>query len=176
MRDRHTQVGLGRAARLVLIGMGLAAQDCSGTAVIDGAGDGTGGAGAAGGGGAAGSGAGATGQGGQGGGQACGDPVALAHYPACASAGDQSSCEAAGGSWTIVGLDHEPRCLCPTGQGGCPCNRLSQCLSACVADPVDGVFDCEGVVAGHCSPVSITVGCLCWFIDETGVPQGMCTD
>lgn len=108
--------------------------------------------------------------------QPCGDLAVAENYSKCNLADDEESCEAAGGTWTIVGLAPEPECLCPTGQGGCPCKSPADCLSSCVADFVGGqMFDCEGVTAGHCSPVSITVGCWCYFMQDGSV-MGLCAD
>ena len=107
---------------------------------------------------------------------ACGDPAVAARYDQCLQAGDQTSCEAAGGSWEIVGLAPSPECQCPTGQGACSCVRGGDCLSACIAPTgPGGNFDCTGVTQGTCSPASITVGCWCFF-DDTGTAMGLCVD
>ncbi|HEV8322410.1 MAG TPA: hypothetical protein VG389_12410 [Myxococcota bacterium] len=107
---------------------------------------------------------------------ACGDPAVAARYDQCLQAADQTSCEAAGGSWETVGLAPGPECQCPTGQGGCSCARGGDCLSSCIAPTgPGGNFDCAGVAQGTCSPASITVGCWCFF-DDTGTPTGLCVD
>jgi hypothetical protein len=138
---------------------------CGGKAVVEGPAP-SGGGGAEGG---------AGGQGGQGGQTQCGDPALLATYSGCVGADGQAACEAAGGVWEIIGLAPSPSCQCFTGQEACPCTNGTQCLSACMADPVDGVLDCTGVTSGHCSAVSITVGCWCLF-DDQGNMQGVCID
>ena len=105
----------------------------------------------------------------------CGDPAALARYDECRAAEDEPSCLAAGGWWTIVGLWPEPVCQCPTGQRDCPCTSSRDCRSACIGEFTgSGMFQCEGA-QGHCSPVSLTVGCHCWF-DENGEVMGICAD
>ena len=104
----------------------------------------------------------------------CGDATIGARYDECRSAGDQASCEAAGGWWDIIGLSLEPVCQCPTGQGDCPCESSLDCLSSCIAEFPTGLFDCEGA-RGHCSPVSLTVGCFCWF-GEDGEAMAICAD
>jgi hypothetical protein len=109
-------------------------------------------------------------------GQPCGDPVLLAKLDACRAAKDQGSCQAAGGTWTTIGLSPVPECQCQTGQGSCPCDGAGQCKSACVAKPSSGPMGCAGVTSGHCSPVSITVGCWCFFNGAPGVPMGICVD
>lgn len=108
-------------------------------------------------------------------GGACGDPEVAARLAECRAADDQAGCEGAGGSWGPVGLYPEPICQCPTGQGACPCTRQTDCLSVCLAEPTSGVFGCDGVVEGHCSPVSMTLGCWCFF-DEDGAVEGICID
>jgi hypothetical protein len=105
----------------------------------------------------------------------CGDPEVLARYPACRAADDEASCLAAGGTWTRIGLSPVEACQCPTGQGGCPCDRRTDCLTACIAPTTGGVFACDGVTVGSCSPVGITVGCWCFF-DAEGNVEGICVD
>jgi hypothetical protein len=115
--------------------------------------------------------------GGQDGGANCGDARVMSRYSAClqaASVHDQAACEAAGGTWTQVGLAPSPECVCPTGQGGCACTRRSQCLGACVGQ-MPGGMQCTGVTQGTCAPASIVVGCWCFF-DETSNPTALCVD
>jgi hypothetical protein len=138
---------------------------CSGKSVVDGPPPSAGGGGQAG----------AGGQGGQGGQVPCGDPALLAAFAGCLAADGQAACEAAGGTWDIIGLAPSPSCQCLTGQAACLCTDNTQCLSACVAEPLDGVTDCTGITSGHCSAVSVTVGCWCLF-DDTGNMQGYCID
>ena len=82
-----------------------------------------------------------------------------------AEAGDEPSCTAAGGSWLEPGW-----CACPTGQGDCPCERASDCLSGCRAD--EGV--CEEATSGRCAPDSNGLGCHCWLTDDG--PSYVCAD
>ena len=37
------------------------------------------------------------------------------------------------------------------------------------------MWNCEGLTQGHCSPVSVTVGCWCWFWED-GHIEGICAD
>lgn len=102
----------------------------------------------------------------------CGDPAVLARYPSCLAAQDEVSCLAAGGSWGVVGLAPYPECQCPTGQAACPCSRSGDCRSSCIAELLG---DCSTTPAGHCSAVSITVGCYCYFLED-GQVEDMCVD
>jgi hypothetical protein len=108
----------------------------------------------------------------------CGDPAVMARYPRCTSAVDPTSCAAAGGNWTRIGLSPMPSCVCPTGQDGCPCARQGDCLSACTA-PLPGgaptTHTCDAVASGTCTPTSPWVGCWCWF-DAQGSAQPICAD
>ena len=106
----------------------------------------------------------------------CGDREALARWPACLAAEDQESCEAAGGTWAIIGLAPFYSCQCPTGQSGCVCDSSADCLAACTAPFAGGeMWNCEGVVEGTCSPGQITVGCHCFFFED-GTVEGLCVD
>ncbi len=108
----------------------------------------------------------------------CGDPVVAAAYATCSAAKDRPSCEAAGGTWTKTGLQivQPEECQCPTGQGACVCKSSNDCVSSCVAETgPGGIFDCDGVTSGMCSPVAITVGCWCWF-DENGTVSALCVE
>jgi len=104
---------------------------------------------------------------------ACGDKAVMARFAECQKATTQPACEAAGGTWTAIGLYPEKLCVCPTGQGGCPCDRASQCLGSCRAEMVK-MWDCAGV-KGSCAPASPHVGCYCWF-DDDGDVDGICAD
>lgn len=104
----------------------------------------------------------------------CGDPDVLARYPACLAADDEASCLAAGGHWGTIGIAPYEECQCPTGQSSCPCTRTGDCRSSCVAE-FTGDWDCAGITSGHCSSVSITVGCWCLFFED-GHVEGWCVD
>jgi hypothetical protein len=154
------------------VALGASLLGCGGKAVVDP--QGTAGTGGAGQGGSGNAGQAGSGQGGQGGGQ-CGDPTTMAMYPTCAQATDQGACEAAGGTWEPVGLYPEPVCQCPTGDSDCACTKSSACLAGCIAQTTSGPMGCDGVTEGHCSSVSILVGCWCIF-NEGGQPEGFCID
>jgi len=105
----------------------------------------------------------------------CGDPAEKAAFPDCIAADDQSSCEGAGGEWKAIGLYPEELCVCPTGQGDCPCLRSTDCLGPCVAPMGGTMFDCSEATEGTCTSVSPIVGCWCWF-QQDGSVQGLCAD
>jgi hypothetical protein len=104
---------------------------------------------------------------------ACGDPEVRAAYGDCTAAPDEGSCAAAGGTWGPIGISTDPECQCPTGQEECPCTRRSTCESACIAEIAGS--SCDGVTVGHCSPVSVTVGCWCFF-NQDGEVEETCAD
>lgn len=101
---------------------------------------------------------------------ACGDPQAESRWDACHSATTESACLVAGGTWT---LSFGYYCDCPTGQGGCPCNKKSQCHGMCMGD---SSTDCATQTQGHCSEQSLVLGCQCIFWDESGSAQAVCVD
>lgn len=101
---------------------------------------------------------------------ACGDPQVESRWAACSVATTESACLAAGGTWT---LSFGSYCECPTGQGGCPCNKKSQCHGMCMADSSP---DCTTQTQGHCSELTLVNGCQCFFWDETGLAQAVCVN
>lgn len=104
----------------------------------------------------------------------CGDPVVMARYSECTAAPDEDTCVSLGGSWTVIGLSTEPRCLCQTGDGDCPCTENSECLSLCYAPTgPEGIWDCSGVTHGTCAPSQV-VGCHC--ILEADQVSAICID
>lgn len=112
---------------------------------------------------------------------ACGDATVTARYDKCLKATGETACLAAGGSWKPVGLSHKPICLCPTGQGNCPCVRSTDCLrasdglGACTAPFSDETSRCKGVTEGTCASVYPFMGCYCWF-DADGNILPLCVD
>ncbi|MCK9462784.1 MAG: hypothetical protein M0R80_24445 [Proteobacteria bacterium] len=107
----------------------------------------------------------------------CGDEAVRSRFEACkAAAGrhEQSACEAAGGTWGRIGL-HEG-CNCPTGQGGCPCKRLGDCLAECVSY-TNGQGCPKTPAAGtwRCTEYHDVVGCHC-FLDDNGEMDSICVD
>lgn len=100
----------------------------------------------------------------------CGDSAVLALLDQCVAATDQSSCQAAGGTWQQT--SYYSYCACPTGQGSCSCTRNSQCRGSCIAD----VTDCDTATSGHCLPMLPTFGCFCWLPDQPGEGKGVCMD
>jgi|GEM_PF-2591520 len=99
---------------------------------------------------------------------ACGDPQVESRWETCRSAADEAACQAEGGNWVV---SHQ-YCDCPTGQGGCPCTRRSQCHGACLGD-WDG--ECTQL-QGQCTSTALVLGCHCFFWDESGIPQAVCVD
>ncbi len=103
------------------------------------------------------------------GGETCGDPD---EYADCEYGLDEEACAAAGGTYGVGGLSPEPFCLCPSGDGGCPCHGGDTCVGICYA-PLDG--DCQGLTEGTCSDTKIMFGCFCIF-EQDGEAWGICID
>jgi hypothetical protein len=102
---------------------------------------------------------------------ACGDP---APYAKCTWDLTEADCIKYGGQWGKWGLSPIPSCMCPTGDGGCPCKSKKECVGACLA-PL-GANNCAGLTAGTCAPTKTTFGCYCFF-EEAGQPAvGICID
>jgi len=100
---------------------------------------------------------------------ACGDPE---EYADCKSELGEEACAAAGGTFGQFGLSPVPFCLCPSGDGGCPCKSSDTCVGICWA-PLDG--DCQELTEGTCSETKIMFGCFCIFQEE-GEAWGICID
>ena len=105
--------------------------------------------------------------------QSCHDPAVCREYWICIDTNDEDSCITAGGTWGVIPNTEVETCLCDTEQENFDCTNANQCLSECIADPVDGVMDCTGVVKGKCAPTNIVVGCHCYF-DQDGNVSGKC--
>ncbi|MFH1532672.1 MAG: hypothetical protein ABIK09_18250 [Pseudomonadota bacterium] len=99
----------------------------------------------------------------------CGDPEA---YADCTSDLDADPCAEAGGTFGQFGLSPVPFCLCPSGDGGCPCDGPGDCVGICWA-PIDG--GCQELTAGTCSETTVMFGCFCIFQEE-GEAWGICID
>jgi hypothetical protein len=97
-----------------------------------------------------------------------------AAFDVCRQATSESACVAAGGRWGSGGITTFSRCFCPTGQDGCPCDRLSQCLGACVA-PSHPLDQCSTVTMGVCQSVVPDFGCVCTLRPEDDF-SGLCAD
>jgi hypothetical protein len=88
----------------------------------------------------------------------CGDPAAKARYSQCSATTDASSCASAGGTWTAAACSGcVAYCACPTGDVGCPCAGVSDCVQRCVWKPADAalaldVAACNRVATGACAP------------------------
>jgi hypothetical protein len=105
----------------------------------------------------------------------CGDPDIMARYAECSSATDADACEALGGTWAPLGLNPDPICQCPTGDGDCPCSQNSDCVTACLAPTgPGGIDDCAGLTEGTCA-ARPTAGCWCMF-DSPGAASSICWD
>jgi len=105
--------------------------------------------------------------------QSCHDPDLCREYRICIETTDEDSCITAGGTWGFIPNTEIEACFCKTEQENRGCTNSNQCLSACIADPVDGVMDCTGVDKGKCAPTNIVVGCHCYF-DQDGNVSGKC--
>ena len=110
--------------------------------------------------GSGGGGGGSTGTGGSSG--ACGDPAVKALYASCRATQDSASCTDLGGVWRTVGAGPGGTCVCPTGEGGCPCMASSDCLGACSAwmNPYDA-SSCNNVTSFTCTSTGGDKGCWC---------------
>lgn len=102
-------------------------------------------------------------------GETCGDPD---KYADCTADLDEAACVEAGGTFGMGGLSPIPFCLCPSGDGGCPCHDGDTCVGICYA-PLDG--DCQELTEGTCSDTKIMFGCFCIF-QEPGEAWGICID
>lgn len=95
----------------------------------------------------------------------CGDPVAKASYAACRESNDEATCSERGGSWDIrYSTLSEYTCVCPTGQGGCPCTASSDCLGHCSAwkDPFGNGAWCQANVTSYtCTARGGQSDCMC---------------
>ena len=103
----------------------------------------------------------------------CVDQAVHANYETCIQATDQAACEAAGGTWTTVGLAPYEQCVCPTGEENCTCTTSDECSSLCIA-PLDDSM-CQEVTEGNCAAYSPTVGCYCLF-GADGTASAICID
>ena len=99
----------------------------------------------------------------------CGEP---GKYADCTYELEEVVCIEEGGTFGKYGLSPEPFCLCPTGDGGCPCDGPNDCVGVCWA-PMDG--DCQELTEGTCSETQMIFGCFCIF-EEEGEAWGICID
>jgi hypothetical protein len=104
----------------------------------------------------------------------CGDSSLTSRFASCMATKTKADCENAGGTWETVGLGPET-CVCRTGQGSCTCSRAKDCLGSCLG-PGSSTKDCDTLTSGTCTSTSPTVGCHCWFFDDTGKATGICAD
>jgi len=96
-----------------------------------------------------------------------------AAFDACRQASGMDACVAAGGLWARGGLFADFHCFCSTGQDGCPCSTLSQCLGGCVAP--GGPSDQCNVTEGRCEAEVPSFGCVC-TLGSDGAFHGLCAD
>lgn len=104
----------------------------------------------------------------------CDPSLHRAAFTLCRQATDQTTCEAAGGSWARGGFFNDFHCFCPTGQSACPCSKVSECLGNCVGPPAT-IGDCPDVTIGTCEAVVPSFGCVCTLRSEGGF-TGICSD
>jgi len=100
----------------------------------------------------------------------CGDPDL---YKDCKWDLPQENCVETGGTWGPGGLNPNPFCHCPTGDGGCPCHSENDCASLCLV-PFDQ--DCSKAKAGECSPTFANFGCFCILMGPGDPPGAICID
>ncbi|MBM4371152.1 MAG: hypothetical protein FJ098_05835 [Deltaproteobacteria bacterium] len=102
----------------------------------------------------------------------CGNPQA---YASCTWDLQKSDCLAAGGQWGIWGMAPIESCMCPSGDGGCPCHSAADCVGLCWA-PMEGDPPCQGLTQGTCSETKMMFGCFCVFNEAGQPPAGICVD
>lgn len=80
----------------------------------------------------------------------------------------EAECTALGGRYWSM---YPSRCICPSGDGGCPCQDDAECDGICIAstDPV-----CDQPTEGTCSVRLEELGCVCHFEHDT--PSVTCYD
>ena len=99
----------------------------------------------------------------------CGDPAVKALFAACKATQDEASCTEQGGHWRMFeGGTPGGACVCPTGEGGCPCAASSDCLGFCTAwlDPFDS-SSCNRVTSFTCTSTYVAERGGCWCRPET---------
>jgi hypothetical protein len=106
---------------------------------------------------------------------ACVDEAVRARLTACRAAETEADCRAAGGTWGRGGLSPYPLCLCPTGEGECPCDGPDDCASGWCRAPLGSGSDLCGGVEGRCAAWTPEFGCYCVF-QEDGTAWGICVD
>jgi hypothetical protein len=99
-------------------------------------------------------------------------------FTTCAASPTAADCTLQGGTWGLQGLTQIESCGCPTGQGGCPCNRASDCLGRCIfMESPSGVSpskSCDGITSFACTERH-TTGCHCEIMDD-GQVGVLCVD
>jgi len=101
--------------------------------------------------------------------EVCGNPAV---YAGCVWQLQPGECEAEGG-W-IEEYRFGTKCICPTGDGGCPCTSHADCVGNCYAEIPDG--GCYDVTEGQCTDIPWPKGCFCSFDIPGGTPLAMCND
>lgn len=100
-------------------------------------------------------------------------------FTACSASNTEEDCKAAGGEWGLHGLTQVPWCSCPTGQGGCPCTKASDCFGRCAFIESSGGVDltdpCDGITTFTCTERH-TTGCHCQILDDDGNVGVLCVD
>jgi len=88
----------------------------------------------------------------------CGDPALKALFPSCKASTDAASCSERGGLWRA--RNNTGTCVCPTGEGGCPCTASADCLGDCIAwkEPFGG---CAKEGPFTCTAFGSLIGCWC---------------
>lgn len=91
--------------------------------------------------------------------ESCIDTEVRTRYGQCRATRTESDCRAVGGLWLLNEFHPYGDCICPTGEGRCPCNKSSDCtLGWCLSD-------CYSATEWKC-PASDPLGC--WFVVEGG--------
>jgi hypothetical protein len=106
----------------------------------------------------------------------CGDPALMALFPACAATKDEASCTERGGTWRTLASSLGGTCVCPTGDGGCPCSSSSDCLGYCISARIPAVGAgsdyCASFTKFTCSSTRVAPSPDCWCRPES--PYSVC--
>lgn len=103
----------------------------------------------------------------------CGDAAVMERFTACNVAADAQSCVNLGGTWT----QRPPAgpsmfCLCPSGDGGCPCTKRSDCVVDCIAPlPMSSV--CTEITSWQCADAP-QLNCWC-SLEDSGNAVPFCS-
>ena len=97
-------------------------------------------------------------------------------FHACSIIKEAEACKAQGGTWKgFVRMSGETTysCECPVPDEGCPCEKSSDCMSACLVPGVGSNVRCTAATEGQCGRSAL--GCQC-ILDDKGKAGNLCAD